>query len=85
MKKIFLLLLLVLASVSMLFAFTEEQIALAHNPEFALHQRLQLDTVIARKNSNNRIILSELALRDLLPTMNASTKNYYTSFNQNIA
>lgn len=74
-----------LSSFTMLFAFTEDQLELAHNPEFALHQRLQLDTVIARKNSNNRVVLSELALRDLVPTMNASTKNYYTSFNQSLA
>ena len=85
MKKIIFCMLLMLSSFTMLFAFTEEQLELAHNPEFALYQRLQLDTVIARKNSNNRVVLSELALRDLVPTMNVSTKNYYTSFNQSLA
>ena len=85
MKKIILCIFLILSSFSMVFAFTEEQLELAHNPEFALYQRLQLDTVVARKNSNNRVVLSELALRDLVPAMNVSTKNYYVSFNQSLA
>lgn len=66
------------------FAFSQAQLELAHNTEFALSQRLQLDTVIARKSSNNRIVLSELSLRDLIPTANASTKNFYLSFNERI-
>ena len=86
MKKIIAICLtIILSSFVSLFAFTEEQLELAHNPEFALSQRLQLDTVIARKNSGNRMVLSELALRDLVPTMNAETKGKYISFNQSVA
>ena len=79
--SIFILLVFVALQV---FAFSQTQLELTHNTEFALSQRLQLDTVIARKSSNNRIVLTELSLRDLVPTANASTKNYYLSFNERI-
>jgi DNA replication protein DnaD len=69
---------------SSLFAFSEEQLKLTHNQEFALYQRLQLDTVIARKSKNNRIVLSELALRDLVPSMNDSNREFYTTFNKDL-
>lgn len=82
-KKILLLIIFLFISIN-LFAFTEEQLQLAHNTEFAISQRLQLDTVIARKSSNNRVVLSELALRDLIPTMNSNTKEYFVSFNERI-
>lgn len=69
---------------SSLFAFSEEQLKLTHNQEFALYQRLQLDTVIARKSKNNRIVLSELELRDLVPSMNDSNQDFYTTFNEGL-
>lgn len=69
---------------STLFAFTNEQLELAHNQEFALYQRLQLDTVIARKSSNNKIVIAELELRDLVPSMNATNQNYYMTFNDSL-
>lgn len=84
MKKFAIGLLLCLMVVTPLFAFTDEQLELTHNQEFALYQRLQLDTVIARKSSNNKAVLSKLKLRDLVPTMNATSKNYYIDFNTRI-
>ncbi len=84
MKRLSLFFLILIFISSLLFAFTDAQIELTHNQEFALYQRLQLDTVIARMNSNNRIILSELELRDLVPSMNASNQNYYMAFNDNL-
>ena len=83
MKKGIVILILALIS-SSLFAFTEEQLELTHNQEFALYQRLQLDTVIARKSNNNRIVLSELELRDLVPSLNPSNQNYYMTFNESL-
>lgn len=83
MKRITVLLIFLVLS-STLFAFSEEQLELTHNPEFALYQRLQLDTVIARKSSNNRIVISELELRDLVPSMSATNQNYYITFNDNL-
>lgn len=84
MKRLLSVLFLSVLVTIQVFAFSQTQLELAHNTEFALSQRLQLDTVIARKSSNNRIVLSELSLRDLIPTANASTKNYYLSFNERI-
>lgn len=84
MRKICVVLLFGIMLIMSLFAFSDVQLELAHNQEFALYQRLQLDTVIARKSGNNKVILSELKLRDLVPTMNASSKNYYIEFNENI-
>lgn len=84
MRKFLIGLLVCLMGIATLSAFTDEQLQLAHNQEFALYQRLQLDTVIARKSSNNKAMLSELKLRDLVPTMNASSKNYYIEFNDSI-
>lgn len=83
MKRICIFLMMLLIGTT-LFAFSDVQLELAHNQEFALYQRLQLDTVIARKSSNNKATLSELKLRDLVPTMNASSKNYYMEFNDSI-
>ena len=84
MKKKCIVLLLLVFIVYSLYAFSDEQLELTHNQEFALYQRLQLDTVIARKSNNNRIVLSELELRDLVPSMNASNQNYYMTFNENL-
>ncbi len=84
MKKTCFVILVFVFIVSYLFAFSDEQLELTHNQEFALYQRLQLDTVIARKSNNNRIVLSELELRDLVPSMNASNQNYYMTFNENM-
>ena len=84
MRKISIAILIFAFISSSLFAFSDEQLELTHNQEFALYQRLQLDTVIARKSNNNRIVLSELELRDLVPSMNASNQNYYMTFNENL-
>lgn len=85
MKKILLVFLFLIGILSSLVAFSEDQLELTHNQEFALYQRLQLDTVIARKSSNNRVVLSELELRDLVPSINASNQNYYINFNENLS
>lgn len=85
MKKVLVFIFCFILILSGLNAFTEEQKKLALNQEFALYQRLQLDTVIARMTSNNRVYLSEIHLRDLVPSMSPETAYYYMSFNSSIS
>lgn len=83
MKKMLFILIIALVP-CMLYAFTDLELQLAHNPEFALYQKLQLDTVEARLSDNSKVVLAELAQRDLIPTMNISTLSYYANFNESI-
>ena len=84
MKKLLIFLSCLLIAISSVFAFSYDQIELAHNPEFAIYQRLQLDTIRARSNSKNRAYLSELAFADLLPSYSDINLDYYSNLNEQI-